>query len=65
MSLTSLTLNTITIDGEDWTEIELAATHGDWLRVMWGLRPGVSSPRCTLGPGHPGCTTDVKWLHAM
>ena len=58
----TLSLDTSLLDIEAWeANLPLA---GDWLYALWGLRPGVSSPRSsgvTVPPGTPG----AGWLHAL
>jgi hypothetical protein len=66
MSLASVTLEE-TIGAEESARAEPAAlaSANDWLWLMWGLRPGVSYPRCTPGPVHPSCMTTAGWLRAL
>jgi hypothetical protein len=64
MTLTSVTLDPTTFDDE-WTEGEGLSSVDDWLRTMWGLRPGVSSPRRSTGPVHPSCAATAGWLQAI
>jgi len=65
MSLTSLTVDTITVDGDVWSELEALPSLDDWLRVICGVRPGVSSPRCTPVAVHPSCIAQAGWLQAL
>ena len=65
MSLTTLTLDPTTFDGREWSDVEASPSLDDWLRLMWGVRPGVTSPRCTAGQVHPGCVATAGWLHAL
>ena len=64
MTLTSVTIDPTTFDGE-WSEVAALPSVDDWLRTMWGLRPGVSSPRRSPGPVHPSCVAASGWLHAL
>ena len=65
MSLTTLTLDRTTSDGDEWRDVEALPSLDDWLRVIWGVRPGVSSPRCTAGLVDTGCVATAGWLHAL
>ena len=65
MTLTSVAVDSMAVDVEQWAEIDASPSVDDWLRVMWGLRPGVSSPRCTAGPGHSSWAAGAGWLRAM
>jgi hypothetical protein len=63
MTLSSLTLDTIAVDDEDWTEVGVPTVE-EWLR-MCGVRPGVSSPRCHTVALHPDCAAHAGWLQAL
>jgi hypothetical protein len=64
MSVTVM-LDTTTIDDEESTDVEALPSLDDWLRVIWDLRPGVSSPRCTPDPLQPNCATHGGWVYAL
>ena len=65
MSLTSVTFDATTVDDGDWAEVAALPSVDDWLWTMWGLRPGFSSPRRSVGPVHPSCIAQAGWLRAL
>ena len=65
MSLTTLTFDPTTIDDDEWTGVESLPSLDDWLRLIWGVRPGVSSARCTAGRLQPSCVASAGWLQAL
>ena len=58
----SLTIDTTPIDIDDWATDR--PTVEDWMRTIWGLQPGTSSPRCS-GNVHRSCLASGGWLTAM
>jgi hypothetical protein len=58
----SLTIDPILADLDQWaSDVSMV---DDWLYAMWGVVPGVSSPRsqCTV---HPSTAAAAGWLNAM
>ena len=64
MSLMTVTLAPTTADHE-WPEVAAPPFLDDWLRLIWGVRPGVSSARCTAGRLQPSCVASAGWLQAL
>jgi|GraSoiStandDraft_11_1057310.scaffolds.fasta_scaffold3076887_1 hypothetical protein len=64
MSLMTVTLAPTTADHE-WPEVAAPPFLDDWLRLIWGTRPGVGSPPCIPGPVHPSCAAAAGWLRAL
>jgi hypothetical protein len=65
MSLTIVPPYTTTFDDLDEQDVAATPSVDDWLRLMYGLRPGVSRPRFTRGAVHPACVPTAGWLHAL
>jgi hypothetical protein len=65
MSLTIVPPDTITFDDHEPTDVVPAPTFDDWLRLLYGLRPGDSRPRPSRGAVHPSCAATADWLHAL
>jgi hypothetical protein len=59
----TLTLDTTTIDTGQW-DAEAPMVE-EWLWTLWGIRPGVSSPRPATVPVHPACLASAGWLSAL
>jgi len=59
----TLTLDTMPIDTGEWDGE--ASMVDDWLRVLWGIQPGVSSPRPAAVRVHPACLASAGWLTAL
>jgi hypothetical protein len=58
----SLTLDTH-IDIAEWDTDDPMVE--DWLRTLWGIRAGVSSPRPSALRVHPACRASAGWLTAL
>jgi hypothetical protein len=59
----SLTLDTTLVDVANW-DAEVPTVE-DWLRTMWGIRAGASSPRSSGLRVHPSCLASAGWLNAL
>jgi hypothetical protein len=59
----TLSLDTSLLDIDAW-EADLSMT-GDWLYALWGIRPGVSSPRSSRVTAPPCTAASAGWLHAL
>ena len=64
MSPMTVTLDPTTADHE-WPDVAAPPFLDDWLRLIWGTRPGVDSPRFTPGPVHPSSAAAAGWLRAL
>jgi hypothetical protein len=59
----TLTVDTFPIDISEWeTEDSMAE---EFLYTVWGIRPGVSSPRPTALRIDPACHASAAWLTAL
>jgi hypothetical protein len=59
----SLTLDSTPIDIAVW-DTDVSVADG-WLHALWGLRPGVSSPRPSAVRVNPDCLAGAGWLTAL
>jgi len=59
----TLSLDTSPLDIDAWEADP--PTTGDWLSALWGVRPGVSSPRSCGVAVQPSAAASAGWLHAL
>jgi hypothetical protein len=59
----TLTVDPLAIDLDKWDSEP--SRYDDWLGLMWGIRPGVSSPISSRRTVHPSCRASAAWLSAL